>query len=77
MSEIAAGIIELESSGPRPTPENPDWLFEVEQQDAGELGLLLIKLTVTQANVEEPIEVVLHRFMPDPDYDPLAEEQPE
>ena len=76
MAEISAGIIELESSSPQEIPENPNWNYKVEMLESDQLGLLLVQLTVSQKDVdEEPVEVIIHRFLPDPDYDPLATEE--
>ncbi len=78
MAELSAGIIELQSSGPRPIEENTSWVYQVDMLDSGQLGLLLVKMTVSQTDVDEdPVEVIVHRFLPDPDYDPLAVEEVE
>ena len=77
MAELSAGVIELQSSGPRPIEEDPNWTYEVEMLDSGQLGLLLVQLTVAQIEVDDPVEIILHRYMPDPDYDPLATEEVE
>ena len=76
MAEISAGIIELESSSPQEIQENPNWNYKVEMLESDQLSLLLVQLTVSQKDVdEEPVEVIIHRFLPDPDYDPLATEE--
>ena len=77
MAELSAGIIELQTSGSQQIAEDPNWYYSVEMLDSGQLGLLLVKLTVSQANVEDPIEIIVHKYFPDPDYDPLATEEVE
>jgi Tfp pilus assembly protein PilV len=77
MAEISAGVIDTESSGRQPIQENPEWTYELEMLDSSQLGLLLAKLTIAQANLDDPLEVVIHAYLPDPDYDPLATEEVE
>ena len=72
MAEVAAGVLELESTSGR-CEENTDWNYEIEVEQSGILGLMLVKATVTQSQAiaSEPISISIIRFMPDPDYDPL------
>ena len=77
MAELSAGVLELQSYGVTPFQNNEDWYYEVNVQNSEQLGLLLVKVTVGQSKVEEPLMVSLFRFLPDPDYDPAAEVEEE
>ena len=75
MAEVSAGVLELKSIAANAIPENPNWLFYVDVQESPQqLGLLVVTVTVEQAKVTEPISVSIVRFMPDPNYEPLPEE---
>ena len=75
MAELSAGVLELKSYGQTTIQDSPGWYYEVDLQQSGEQGLLLVMLTVGQENVEDPLTVTVRRFMPDPDYDPTAIEE--
>lgn len=73
MAEVSAGIIELQSVSSSVIEENPDWMYSVDVQQSGQLGLLMVVVTVEQtpSSSANPISMSVVRFMPDPDYDPL------
>ena len=77
MAEISAGVLELKTYSPTPIPDNPDWLFSCNVQESSYLGLLVVTMSVQQANVEDPASIQIVRYVPDPDYDPAAEEPSE
>lgn len=71
MSEIAAGVLPVQSSGMSSLPENPNWNFAVDVQPSVQLGLLSVTVTVQQSlNSASPISMSVVRFMPDPDFNP-------
>ena len=53
--------------------ENPDWMYSVDVQQSGQLGLLMVMVTVEQTpnSASNPISMSVVRLMPDPEYDPL------
>ena len=73
MAEVSAGIIELQSVSSSVIEENPDWMYSVDVQQSGQLGLLMVVVSVEQtpSSSASPISMSVVRFMPDPDYDPL------
>ena len=73
MAEVSGGIIELQSVSASVIDENPDWMFSVDVQDSGQLGLLMVVVTVEQTpnSAANPVSMSVVRFMPDPEYDPL------
>jgi prepilin-type N-terminal cleavage/methylation domain-containing protein len=73
MAEVSAGIIELQSVSSSVIEENPDWMYSVDVQQAGQLGLLMVMVTVEQTpnSASNPISMSVVRLMPDPEYDPL------
>ncbi len=77
MAEVSAGVLELQNVNAMSIAENPDWLYYVEVQDSAQPGLFLVTVSVEQANVADPISISIVRFMPDPDYEPLAEPEDE
>lgn len=77
MAEISAGILELKDYSATPIPENQDWLYSATVQESSNLGLLVVTMSVEQANIENPISVQIVRYVPDPDYDPTVEEETE
>jgi len=74
MAEISAGVLELQSYASTPIQEDPDWLFQCNVQESSFLGLLVVTMAVEQADVDDPVSVQMIRYMPDPEYDPAAEE---
>ncbi len=77
MAELAAGYIPLSSSGGQPIPENPEWMYSVDIQPSIQRGLLTATVTVQQSDsaAATPITLSIVRFLPDPDYEPEAEEE--
>ena len=73
MAEISAGALELKNHPPTPIAEDNDWLFFASVDESNILGLLVITMNVQQADVEDPVSVQIVRYVPDPDFDPLAE----
>ena len=73
MAEVSAGIIELQSTSSSVIEENPDWMYSVDVQQSGQLGLLMVMVTVEQTpnSASNPISMSVVRLMPDPEYDPL------
>lgn len=73
MAEVSAGIIELQSTSSSVIEENPDWMYTVDVQQSGQLGLLMVMVTVEQTpnSASNPISMSVVRLMPDPEYDPL------
>jgi prepilin-type N-terminal cleavage/methylation domain-containing protein len=69
MAEIAAGVTSAGNSQGR-FPSDPDWTFSVTSSSAGTPGLLNVRVTVTQdpATYTQPLEFVLVRWVPDPDF---------
>lgn len=73
MAEVSAGIIDLQSTSSSIIEENPDWMYSVDVQQSGQLGLLMVMVTVEQTpnSASNPISMSVVRLMPDPEYDPL------
>ncbi len=48
-------------------------MYSVDVQQAGQLGLLMVMVTVEQTpnSASNPISMSVVRLMPDPEYDPL------
>jgi prepilin-type N-terminal cleavage/methylation domain-containing protein len=76
IAEIAAGAIELVSSNGQQIQEDPEWIYSVDVSPGAQMGLLVVTVTVSQADsaLPAPISISVVRFMPDPDYDPAEEE---
>ncbi len=73
MAEVSAGVIELKPIAATIIAESPTWMYSVDVRESpGQLGLLVVTVTVEQAQVANPISMSIVRFMPDPDYEPLA-----
>lgn len=79
MAEVVVGIIELESVSGVPIPENQEWEYKIEVEPSDQLGLLFLRVSVVQLTsvARNPLEVSLVRFVPDPDYEPEALEDPD
>ena len=75
MAEIVAGAIALESANGVSIEESPEWVYDVSVEQAAIDGLLLVKVTVRQADADDPMIFDVSRFMPDPDYDPSELQQ--
>lgn len=69
MAEIAAGVTAAGNTQGR-FPNDPDWTFSVSSSATDTPGLLNVRVTVTQdpATYSEPLEFVLVRWIPDPDF---------
>jgi prepilin-type N-terminal cleavage/methylation domain-containing protein len=71
MSEVAAGVLDLEAVSSSPIEESPDWNYSVFIEPSGQNGLLLVTVRVANNQTGSvPVTVEVARFMPDPDYDP-------
>lgn len=72
MSEVVAGIIELESTNGVPIEENQEWEYSIQVEPSDQLGLLFVRVSVMQTDDASinPIEISFVRFLPDPDYEP-------
>jgi type II secretory pathway pseudopilin PulG len=72
IAEIAAGILPSQASSQQPHPTDPDWLFTVESDSSSQAGLLMIRVTMQQANIppnKRPLSFSLVRWMVDPSID--------
>lgn len=70
MAEIAAGSLPVGGSG-GPVPGSDEWEYSVSSQPGVQPGLLSVTVTVTQSTgVNNPLQLSVVRFMPDPDYEP-------
>ena len=76
MAEVVAGVIELQSVSGAVIEENREWEYRVDVEPSDQLGLLFVRVTVSQLKSvsDRPIELSLVRFVPDPDYEPELEE---
>jgi hypothetical protein len=76
LAEFSAGVLELQSRGPTAIEGSPDWYYSADVQPSEQLGLLLVTVTVGRSKEkgEDSLSIKLARFLPDPDYDPAAEE---
>ena len=74
MSEVSAGIIELNSSSGVAIQESPGWIYSVSVEPSDHLGLLMVTVTVEQtaSSAANPISMSMVRFLPDPDFDPTS-----
>lgn len=77
MAEVMAGIIELSSVSGAKIEENEDWVYTLQVEPSDQLGLLFVRLTVQQTPdaADTPLSLSLVRFVPDPDYDPTADDE--
>jgi len=76
MAELAAGVLPLSPTSGEVIEENPTWNYTVSVENASQVGLLAVTVTVSQNNVgnQLPMSLSIVRLMPDPDYDPTATE---
>lgn len=77
MAEIACGALPLESNAATPIDDAPGWVYAVEVEPAEQVGLLVVKVSVSQSTRDRPIQFSVVRFLPDPNFqfqDPTAEE---
>lgn len=79
MAEVASGALPLSPVSGESVEEDPNWVYAVSIQPASQVGLLAVTVTVTQANANSgnPVSLSVVRLLPDPDYDPAAEESPQ
>lgn len=77
MAELSSAVIPLESSSNTDIEEAPGWVYSVDVQDAEQIGLLKVRVVVTQAGFPEGVgrSCTLTRLMPDPNYDPYEPEE--
>ena len=75
MAEVAAGVLELQTSGNQVVETNPDWIYSVNVGDSDQPGLKVVTVQVSQQTqtTRVPIIVTATRFMVDPDYEPEQE----
>lgn len=68
LAELAAGVIPLEGATGVPIAQDPEWLYSVAVEPAEVNGLLVVTVTVYQAEPDpiRPIEFTLVRWMADP-----------
>ena len=68
LAELAAGVIPLEGATDVPVEQDSDWLYSVTVEPAPVNGLLVVTVTVYQAEPDpvRPIEMTLVRWMADP-----------
>ena len=76
MAELAAGVLPPNSTGDQTIVESPDWRYSISVESSLQPGLLLATVTVRQDNssLTNPVEMSVVRFLPDPDYEPDAEQ---
>ncbi len=76
MAELAAGVLEIKAVTEQSIAEAQGWNYTVDVQSGLQLGLLVVTVTVTQTTTEsaDPISMSIVRFLPDPDYDPTADQ---
>lgn len=79
MAELAAGVLPLSGTSGEAIEENPNWNYSVSIENASQVGLLAVTVTVSQNNVanQTPMSLSIVRLMPDPEYDPAATEASE
>lgn len=79
MAELAAGALPLSSTSGELIQENPQWNYSVSVENASQVGLLAVTVTVAQNNTGNmnPMSLSIVRLMPDPEYDPTATEASE
>ena len=79
MAGLAAGVLPLSGTSGEAIEENPNWNYSVSVENASQVGLLAVTVTVAQNNVgnQTPMSLSIVRLMPDPDYDPTATEASE
>jgi len=67
MSEIAAGVIPLQSTSLAAIEENPDWLYSVELLPIEQEGIVSVYITVQQSeDMNRPVSFSLASWMVDP-----------
>lgn len=71
MAELAAGVIEPNAVSASAFPDQPDWSYSIEIENAGVPGLLTATVTVENTKFRPNVSVSIMRLMVDPNYDPL------
>ncbi len=68
VSEIFAGAASASQASKSAFPENPGWLYSVEQDGSGPQGLIKIRVTVEQDPAQQryPVSFTLAQWMRDP-----------
>lgn len=76
MSELVAGVIEIESTGETAVEGQPGWFYSVDIQSSLQPGLFLATVIVSRGDTggNVPTSISLARFIPDPDFEPEEEE---
>lgn len=75
IAEIAAGVLPSQSVNDQPHATDPDWLYSIQSDSTSQAGLLMIQVTLRQANVppnKRPLSFSLVRWMVDPSLDLVA-----
>ncbi len=69
MAELAAGVLPLEGVSDIPIEQDSEWLYSVTVEPAAVDGLLVVTVTVYQAEPDpvRPIEFTLVRWLADPE----------
>lgn len=75
MAELVAGVIDASNASGSPIEGYPEWKYSVDLGDADTRGLLMARVTVERETESRPVTVSVVRFIPDPDYDPLEDNQ--
>jgi type II secretion system protein I len=78
MAELATGVMTpdsvsnstFDSTGDSMQPDEPGWLFSIDNEQTDEDGLISVRVTVTrdQPEAQHPIQFSLVQWMPDPNY---------
>jgi Tfp pilus assembly protein PilV len=72
IAEIAAGVLPSQAVNDQPHANDPDWLYSIQSDSTSQAGLLMIQVTMRQANVppnKRPLSFSLVRWMVDPSID--------
>ncbi len=75
MAEVVCGAVPLESVGGGTLEEDPSWAYSIDIASTDVLGLLRVTVTVTRIDSSVPVEVMAMRLVPDPDFDPLEDQE--
>lgn len=75
MNELAAGAVDATSVSNQPIPNQPNWTYSMEIEDASVPGLLAATVIVENTEFQPNTRVSIARLIPDPDFDPLTVEE--
>ena len=77
MSELAAGVLPIESTGDSEIPGNPGWTYSVDIQPSLQPGLFMATVAVKRGDESNAVvtSISIVRFIPDPDYEPEEDEE--